>query len=386
MLRKGLYAAAGLLALIGLWGFFGRLTTGHEQAAYGSYVVWGLWVAQYIFFVGMAGGLFLFASLDYLFGLRPFVGLGRVALFTALVSLGAGLFSIWLDLGHPLRIWKVYLNPNFQSVMTQIVWGYTVFGLLTLAALALTLGRGAPRAALKLLLVVGVVLALFLSGGVGALFGVIGSRPFWHVGLLPVQFPVFSVASGAAALLVVVGLFTDGRDPLRASRLWTLGLITVGLQLAKLYFLWADFSQSLYSGIPQNVDAVNALLYGSYWWAFWLLQLLAGSLIPIAVLALPRLARNGAAAASAGLLALMGFAVARVNIVLPALAVPEFEALAKAFVEPRLQFSYFPSATEWAVSAGIVGLAGLVFLVGLDRLPLLATEKEGGPKTWKTAN
>ncbi len=385
MLHKGLYAVAGLLVLVGLWGFFGRLTTGHEQAAYGSYVVWGLWVALYIFFVGMAGGLFFFASLDYLFGLRPFVGLGRVALFAALISLGTGLFFIWLDLGHPLRIWKVYFSPNFQSVMTQIVWGYTLFGLLTLATLALTFGRGAARRGLNLLLVVGVVLALFLSGGVGALFGVVGSRPFWHVGLLPVQFPVFSLASGAAALLVVVGLFTDGRDPLRATRLWTLGLITVGLQLTKIYFLWADFSQSLYSGIPQNVDAVNALLYGHYWWAFWLLQLLAGSLVPIAVLALPRLARHGVAAVLAGLLALMGFAVARINIVLPALAVPEFEALARAFVEPRLQFSYFPSAMEWAVSAGIFGLAGLVFLVGLDRLPLLVTGKEGGPKTWTTA-
>ncbi|MCL4465403.1 MAG: polysulfide reductase NrfD [Chloroflexi bacterium] len=386
MLRKGLYALAGLLILVGLWGFFGRLTTGHEQVGYGSYVVWGLWVAQYVFFVGLAGGLFFFATLDYLFGLRLFVGLGRVALFAALVSLGTGLFFIWVDLGHPLRIWKVYFNPNFQSVMTQIVWGYTAFGALTLAALALSAGRGAARRGLNLLLVGGVVLALFLSGGVGALFGVVGSRPFWHVGLLPVQFPVFSVASGAAALLVIVSLFTDRHDALRSSRLWALALLTIGLQLAKLYFLWADFSQSVYGGTPQNIDAVNAVLYGQYWWSFWLLQLLAGSLIPIAILALPRMARNGTAAGLAGMLTLVGFAVARVNIILPALAVPEIEALARAYVEPRLQFSYFPSAMEWAVSAGIIGLAGLVFLVGLDRLPLLVTGKEGGPKTWKTAN
>lgn len=375
MLRKSLYGLAGLLVLVGLWGFYHRFASGHEQAAYGSYVVWGVWMTQYLFFAGLAGGLFFFACLDYLFGVRRLAGLGSVALFATLVSLGAGLFYIWLDLGHPMRVWKVYLSPNFQSVMAQITWGYTLFGLLTLAALLLALRPAASRGLLKLLLTTGMLLALFLSGGVGALLGVMGARPFWHVGLLPVQFPVFAVGSGAAALLVVVGLFGDRRDPLRASQLWTLGLITVGVQIAKLYFLWADFSQSLYAGLPQNVQAVETLLYGPYWWAFWGVQLLAGSLLPVLVLAQPGLARNGNWAALSGLLVLAGFGVARANIVMPALAVPEIEALAQAFSDPRLQYGYFPSAMEWSVTAGILGVAGLVFLVGLERLPLRATGK-----------
>ena len=229
------------------------------------------------------------------------------------------------------------------------------------------------------------MLALFLSGGVGALLGVLGARPFGHVGLLPVQVPVFSLASGAAALLVILGLFA-GRDyPLRAERLWTLALLTVGLQVIKLYFLWTDYSQSIYGGLPHNVEAVNALLYGPYWWAFWIVQLLAGSLIPIAILAIPRLARSGAWAGAAGLLVMAGFIVARANIVLPALAVPELQALAQAFVEPRLQFDYFPSPMEWSVSAGVIGLAGLAFLVGMDVLPLLTNRAEGGKRIWKLA-
>lgn len=31
------------------------------------------------------------------------------------------------------------------------------------------------------------------------------------------------------------------------------------------YILWADFSMSFYSGVPQNVEAINAVLYGDYW-------------------------------------------------------------------------------------------------------------------------
>lgn len=373
MLRKSLYAIAALLVAAGLWGFYTRFATGHEQAAYGSYVVWGLWVAQYLFFAGLAGGLFFFASLDLLFGVRRFEGLGRIALFAALVSLGAGLLHIWLDLGHLFRIWKVYLNPNPQSVMAQIVWGYTIFGLITLAVLVLTARSRASRAP-RSLMVVGLVLALFLSGGVGALLGVMGARPFWHVGLLPVQFPVFSLGSAAAALLVILGLFGSPRDPRRQAQLWTLALITVGVQVTKLYFLWADFSQSLYGGIPENVRAVEMLVSGPYWWAFWGLQVLVGSLVPILLLSVPSLARNSTWASLGGLLVLAGFSVARANIVLPALAVPEMEALTRAFTESRLQFSYFPSPMEWSVTAGIIGIACLAFMIGLERLPLGVAE------------
>lgn len=375
MLRKSLYGLAILLILAGLWGFYVRFATGHEQAAYGSYVVWGIWMTQYLFFAGLAAGLFFFACFDLLFGWRPLAGLGRLALFAALVSLGAALLNIWLDLGHPLRIWKVYVNPNFGSVMAQITWGYTIFGLVSLAGLVLAARPAANRWLLKPLLIAGLVLAVFLSGGVGALLGVMGARPFWHVGLLPVQFPVFALGSGSAALLIVVGLFGDREDPRRQGQLRTLALVTLVVQIAKLYFVWADFSQSLYAGVPQNVKAVEMLLYGPYWWAFWVLQVLLGSLIPIAILSVPALTRNGSWAAASGILVLAGFGVARANIVLPALAVPEIEALAKAFSDPRLQFSYFPSAMEWSVTAGIMGLATLVFLIGLERLPLRATAK-----------
>lgn len=373
MMRTSLYAIAALLAAAGLWGFYARFATGHEQAAYGSYVVWGLWVAQYLFFAGLAGGLFFFASLDILFRVKRFEGLGKVALFAALVSLGAGLLHIWLDLGHMFRIWKVFLNPNPESVMAQIVWGYTLFGMITLAGLVLTV-RSRASAVLRPLMATGMVLALFLSGGVGALLGVMGARPFWHVGLLPVQFPVFSVGSAAAALLVIVALFGSRRDPRRQVQLRTLALITVGVQIAKLYFLWADFSQSLYAGIPENVKAVELLLFGPYWWTFWGLQLLAGSLVPILLLSVPSLARSSTWASLGGLLVLGGFSVARANIVLPALAVPEMEALTQAFTEPRLQFSYFPSLMEWSVTAGIVGIACLALMIGLERLPLGTTE------------
>jgi molybdopterin-containing oxidoreductase family membrane subunit len=138
--------------------------------------------------------------------------------------------------------------------------------------------------------------------------------------------------------------------------------------------LWADFSQSIYGNVPQNVQAVNEVLFGQYAWAFWGLQILLGSIIPIVVLLMPNLAKQGLWAGAMGVFVLVGFAVARANIIFPALTIPELDALTRAFSGPRLQFAYFPSLMEWAVTTGIVGLVVLAFLIGTDRLPLRGKE------------
>jgi molybdopterin-containing oxidoreductase family membrane subunit len=372
-LKRALYALSALALLFGLWGIFLRLTTGHREAAYGSYVVWGLWVAAYLFFAGTAAGAFMISSLDLLFNIQIFKGTGRLALWVGLVSLAAALLSIWLDLGHMERIWKVYLQGDLGSVMTQMVWGYSLFGLIMLAVLIVSV-RSPESQVVKGLMIAGLPLSLFVSGAVGALLGVEASRLFWHVGLLPVQFPVFSLASGAAAMLAVIGLFGQREDTKRADQLLILSITTVILAVIKLYFLWADFSQSMYGNVPQNVQAVRAVLYGPYWWSFWILQILIGTLIPIFFLVQPRYARQNGWAGWMGVLVLLGFAVARANIVFPALTVPEIEALTTAFSGPHLTFEYFPSLMEWAVTLGITGLAVLAFLIGNDRLPLIKEE------------
>ncbi len=375
MNKKVVYALGGIALVIGLWGFYDRFASGHANANYGSYVVWGLWVAMYLFFAGIAAGSYMLATLDYLFEIRLFKGTGQVMLWAAMITLPAALTSIGLDLGHMERIYKVYMRPNLLSVMAQMVWGYTIFGGLILASLIVAIRFPERKKLLKLLMAVGLFFAVFLSGGVGALLGVNASRAYWHVGLLPAQFPVFSLASGAAMMLIVLGWFAPP-DERRQQQLWVLGLLTVSLAVIKLYFLWTDFSQSLYGQIPHNVEAVNQVLFGRYWWAFWIIQIALGTLLPVIVLLQPRLSRNGVIAGWMGFLVLLGFTAARANIVFPALTVPELEELRWAFSGPHLTFDYFPSLMEWAVTLGIVGGATIVFLLGLERLPIFS----GQPK------
>ncbi|MHB8088323.1 MAG: NrfD/PsrC family molybdoenzyme membrane anchor subunit, partial [Anaerolineaceae bacterium] len=131
-LRILFYALGVLTLLAGIWGFVLRFTVGERGANYGSYVPWGLWVSMYLFFAGIAAGGYMIASLEFLFGIKLFKGTGKIALWGALVTLPVGLMTIAMDLGHLERIWKVFLNPSFGSIMAQMVWGYSLFFIIIL--------------------------------------------------------------------------------------------------------------------------------------------------------------------------------------------------------------------------------------------------------------
>lgn len=411
---------------VGSYGLYDRLVNGHVNAAYGSYVPWGLWVSMYIYMVGLSAGAFLFSTLVYVFNIHrsgqvatvaaPPVGMadgaavglsrleevGKLALFTALITLFGAMFSIWLDLGHPERAWKLLLQTNFSSIMGWMLWFYTAYFVLLLAefwlairadlvawsktnALArfLTFGRTdvspaalvSDRRVLRILGSLGVPLAIAFHGGVGALFGVVGARPYWNSGLTPVMFLVGALLSGGALLTFLTVLFGPGQGTDEHRRLIAfLGQIVLGLLALDVLLEWAEYSVIYYASIPAHFDALRLVLFGDYWWVFWVVHVGLGILVPAVLLVVSR--RSVAGIAVACFLIAFTFISVRLNIVIPALALPEVEGLQQAFTGPGLSFAYFPTLTEWLFSIWVASLATLLFLAGLRWLPVL-----GGAQT-----
>jgi protein NrfD len=386
--KRVLYVVGIIALLLGLYGFFSRVVYGERDVNYGSYINWGLWVAMYLFFAGMAAGSYMVATLDYLFKVPLFKGTGKYALLGSLVTLPLALVLIGFDLGRMERIWKVYLQPNFSSLLAQLVWSYTLLLLVVIVSLAIA--RRSEGTGLRVVMGLGLVLSVFVSGAVGALLGTNASRETLQNALLPVQFPILNIASGVALMLVFVGFFNVVRDEQQRSRLLrTLSIALIVLVLAKAYFLWVDYSQALYSGTPQSVEATNMVLFGTWGWAFWVLQIGLGILLPVLVLLQPSWARNGLVAGLMAVLVLVGLAVGRTAIIFPALATPEMQGLADAFTGPHLTYDYVPSLMEWSVVLGAVGISLLAYLLIMDRLPFFSgapprarqTTQTGGVRT-----
>ncbi len=367
-MKRLYYLALLLLSGLGLWGIVLRLTEGLKVTALTSYVSWGLWVAFYIFFIGLSAGSFLLSTLVYVFGMERLERVGKLALLSALCSLGAGMAFILIDLGQPTRFWHTLVYRNFNSVLEWEIFFYVIYASIILAELWLLTRSQSPKAKawVKLLGMVGIPVAIGVHGGTGSIFALAVGRPYWNSGLLPIIFIVSALASGAALITFLWAVLgpKDGEKPAMVrtlAQLMALFLAIDGLLVA------SEFLVGLYSGIPDEAGALVALTE-RFWFVFWVGQLGFGLLIPLLLVAFPATRRSTAWMGVAGLSAVIGILAVRMNLVIPAYVVPQFEGLRRAYVDPRLQYSYTPNGIEWLVSLGVVAFTILVFSLIYERL------------------
>ncbi|MCX5870349.1 MAG: polysulfide reductase NrfD [Deltaproteobacteria bacterium] len=380
---KILWALWIILALMGGIGIFERLTMGERLAAYTSYVPWGMWVAAYIYFIGLSAGAFLLSSLVYVFGVHKLERIAKLALFVAAITLVMSLLTIWFDLGHMERNYEVFTRPQFHSMMAWMVWLYSAYFALLLGELYYALRRDvknlSPREIqeddrkLKRLATIGIPLAIAFHGGVGALFGTVSSRPFWHSSIYPIMFLVGALLSGGALMTFIVSVIWPEKDEAWLDLLQFLGKIVLGFLLFDLLLEWAEYSIPLWYGVGPEADLVKFVLFGPFWYVHWIVHILFGVAIPVYLLTWKRDARSIGIASA--LVAVTFFAI-RLNLVIPGLVTPELRGLEHAYVDPignRLSYHYIPSFFEWQVLMGVVALGLALFYFGQRYLPLMQT-------------
>ncbi len=400
MTLKRAFWAVGILGLIPFgWALYVRFFVHPDASNLGSVVPWGLHVAQYIYFVGLSAGSFLLSSLVYVFGMKRFEPIGRLAVFTAIVTLLLALLTIGLDIGHIERFWHVFVFVNPTSPMAWMIWLYTVYLTLLIVEfwflmrrdLVVTAGTPGWRGRIARVLslggrdesdssgardmrvvrvaaTIGVPLAIMFHGGVGALFGVLASRPFWHSGMFPIIFLVSALASGGALLVVASAIFQEGWKAHRAM-IVDLGKIVLGFLVLDILFQFSEILIGLYGSEPGFVQSFQLVVSGPYWYVFWILQIGIGFFVPLVMLATPL--RHDPRAVIVGCAAVViGFIGVRLNIVIPGLTLEEIRGITEAVSDPRISSAYFPSAWEWILSFGIGAVGLVIFGLGEIFLPL----------------
>jgi len=372
-MKKIFYVLWGVAFILGSVGVAQRLMYGHELASYGNRVVWGLWVAMYIYFIGLSAGAFLLSSLVYVFKIKMFEKVGKLALITALVTLICALLSIWLDLGHMWRAYEVITHPNLpHSMMAWMIWLYSAYMILLISEtfLAFKIESGKYTDAqlalfqkkLQILASIGIPLAIAFHGGVGALFGVIASNPMWHSALTPIFFLVGAVASGSALFTMIFAFFWENKESeYYKSMLQVLARIVLVAVLFDLLLEWAELSIALWMGTPEHTAGFREMLFGNYWFVFWLFHLLLGVAVPVFILLTKK---DPIKIGIASLLVVFTFIGVRLNIVIPGLVAEKVHGQAMAYIHPRLAYHYFPSLMEWLVGLFIVAFGIGLFYLG----------------------
>jgi molybdopterin-containing oxidoreductase family membrane subunit len=376
MTKKLLCGAWGALFLIGAVGVFQRLAYGHHLTNYGSYIPWGLWVAAYIYFIGLSAGAFLLSSLVYVFNVKQLEPIGRLALVVATITLFMALLSIWVDLGHMERFWFVFARPNFHSMMAWMIWLYNAYFLLLLAEVFTVFQKKSPtqQKTMKILGSIGVPLAIAFHGGVGALFGVVGARVYWHSSMFPILFLTGALTSGGALLLAVVAWLWPTKNAQYQQLVALLSKITLGLLMFDVILEWAEISIPIWGGMAEHTASLKLILFGPFWWVFWILHLLLGVVIPIILLI--KGMRNPKLAGLGGALIAVLFLTVRLNLVIPGQAVPILPGMEEATTHPRLLTTYVPSVHEWMIVSFVVALGFLMFAVAKKYFHLFSSAQE----------
>jgi Ni/Fe-hydrogenase subunit HybB-like protein len=350
------YAALCLLMLAGGIAFYFRMTQGLAVTNLTSTTPWGAWVAFYIFFVGLSAGAFLLSSLVYVFGMYQFERIGRAALLSAIVSMGVALAFIGIDLGRIDRSALPLVFFHWSSPLSWEVRFYIIYILLLSAELAIAIrlhkGRSrSPRRAhrqLRILGTIGVPLAIFgVHGGTGTIFAVLKARGMWFGGLFPVIFVVSAMVSGTALLAVIhyVQRRGTGQRP-DAGLMKGLATVLAGVLCVDLGLMFYEFVVPLLAFQPHDGDVIQVITLGPMWWSFWIIQLLIGMLIPIAVLLTHRLRARPGVVATASALVVLGIVGVRFNIVVPPLIPGVLHGLPSGY--------YVPTLTEWVLSLGLI--------------------------------
>lgn len=359
------------LMVFGAWGMWQRAQFGLAPTRLSSYVPWGLWVGFYDYLVWLeVGSIMVFTGLLYLAGYKQLARLKPTVLFTGLVVLIMALFIVFLDLGHPERFWHVLVYPDFTSMITWMVWLHSLYLVVLVIELALTLfgGRSSGRLlhALGLLTLPMGLALIFVSGSV---FGVVAARPLWNASILPLMFFFSALATGANVLLLLTVVFWPDKSSADYRQVvQSIARLAAWLLLGGVFAAGVIAFTALYHGSPARTDALLLILTGPYWWSFWILHIVLGVLVPLFILftASHRPAWVGLAA----LLSIVTFVTVTLNVVIPVLVTPEIEGLATAFVHPKLSLDYVPNLTEWMVIAFVFGLGGLIYGLGLRWLPV----------------
>lgn len=401
-------ALAGLV--VGAFGLVDRLLHGLNPTALGSYIPWGLWVAFYLFFLGLSAGAFLVTIMTYLLGMKQFEHIGPLSAFVVLVALICEVQFILLDLGHLERaLYQFFLSPSFTSLMT---WMFILFNaMLLIYALKtfflirgnlirlthdgrfkasrkiyrlLALGqsryddaqRERDRRRVSLLAKISLPVGLIFYGTNGAFFAILLSRPVWNSAMTPLLFIVAALLSGGALITFLTYLFRQ-KDPLNPDGVsheerlcLDLGRVILFLLVTFLALTAMQFSVGYTAGIKAVVTSLNLIVAGTYWWVFWIVHLLIGSFIPLILLLFrPHHVKS---VVWACFLIFITFVAVRVNFILPDLAVYKLEGLEATFFHPRLRTEYVPNLNEWLVSVWVVSTGLIAFLLGTRFLPVLS--------------
>ncbi len=326
---------------------------------------WGFWLGMDVLGgIAMAAGGFIIACAVYLFNWKKYRPIVRPAILTAFLGYLMAVVALFFDIGHPFRLPHPAVMWQYQSVM-WVVAMHVIFYTTTLALefspmLLERLGWEKARKAVGKIMVGAVIFGVMLStlhqSSLGAVFLIAPSKmsPLWWDTKLPFHFLVSAVAMGLAMVsfeTMLSGKFLHHK--VDKEIFYGLGrgtlIVLVFYLLLKLYQLFTVASPGM---------AFDGSVEGN----MYLLEMLLGVVIPIAILSIKKMRTNINMLFSVNILVIVGVILNRMNVCL--FSMENFNAWKG--------YTYSPSWMEFLLSLGVVALGVFLYKMSAKHLPLFS--------------
>ena len=315
-----------LLGVIG-WGvyaFVTQVTKGHIVTGMRDNVVWGIYIVNFIFFMGMSYSGAIISGTLQLFRTEWRKPIIRMAEYLAIISLLIGPGYILLCIGRLDRLHYLALFGRIQSPITWDVIAIStdIFGCLIFLYLSilrdiaslrdfselkipswrkkvysmLALGyTGTPeqekrlRRATDIMATMVIAIAIIVYSVLAWIFSVT-LQPGWHSTIFGPYFVIAAVYSGTGVLIITMWVF---RKVYRLDQYITrkhfvaMGVLMVVLAALFGYFTFSDYLTKWY-GSEKNDESLIRILFTEYYWPF-IFSNYIGVLIPLLVVGIAKL-------------------------------------------------------------------------------------------------
>jgi Ni/Fe-hydrogenase subunit HybB-like protein len=351
-----------LVMAVGLACYLRQLSYGLGITGLSRDVSWGLYIAQFTFFVGVAASAVMVVLPYYLHDVKLF---GKVTLLGELLAVSAVVMCmlfIFVDMGQPMRVLNVLLYPSPGSMMfwdMASLSGYLIINAIVAAVMLRSEYTGVPAPAwVKPLILLSIPWAVSIHTVTAFLYNGLPGRSLWLTAILAPRFLASAFAAGPALLLLLclvlrrLTSFDAGREAIRQ-----LGVIVTYAMSVNVFFLLLEVFTAVYSHVPEHREPFEYLFFGlggqqGLVAPMWISVDLA--VIALVALLVPRFRRKEGVLAFAAVLVFVSLWLEKGL----ALIVAGFVPSPLGHITP-----YSPTAPEWAIVFGIWALGALLITV-----------------------
>src|SRR5271166_676743 len=354
------------LMAAGLYATFIRFTQGLGASTnLSDQFPWGIWISfDVLCGVMLAAGGFTLTATVHILNIKRMHSIIRPTILTAFLGYILVCAALMYDLGKPYNIWHPLIMRNPHSVMFEVAYCVMLYTtVLALEFSPIVLERFNLQKPLRIvrkilipLVICGVILSTLHQSSLGTLYLIMPEKlhPFWYSPLLPVFFFLSAIAVGLAMTIFESSM---------SSKHFGLQLeLPVLQELGRALVVVLGVYGILRLEDLANRGALRLAFHRSYETYFFWLEISLAIIVPLILLAQPRVRSSPQGLYFAAVLVVLGFITNRLNV-----SITGFEG--------STGVRYFPKWSELAVTGMIIAAGFALFGLAVKYLPIFPKEE-----------